>query len=261
MTHYYTKTAETAYTVIGANGKEKGTTIKDARKLGLLPSVTTITNILDKAGLMRYFLQQAVGVIFSEERQKEGESFEDYADRILVAARRESNEAAKRGSYLHNCLEKYFQGEGLKEKEFTRPILKEIDLLFPLTTDFGDIPGNFHPEKKFASYLGYGGKVDLVCDDGNNGIVIDFKSKNTTDKKKFYKYEEHLMQLSAYRQGLELPNARCFDIYFSSVEPGIVEVHEWSNEELKRGFKQFQCLLDYWKLVNNYDPTIPTISY
>jgi hypothetical protein len=48
--HFYTKDGHPAYTTIGKTG-ERPTTLRDARKLGLLPSVTTINGMLSKAGL------------------------------------------------------------------------------------------------------------------------------------------------------------------------------------------------------------------
>jgi hypothetical protein len=61
------------------------------------------------------------------------------------------------------------------------------------------------------------------------------------------------MQLAAYREGLRIPKARCFDLYFSSIEPGIIELHEWKEEELQVGFEQFKSLLSYWQSINNHN--------
>ena len=58
--HWYTTTGEPAYTTIGANGSERNTTLRDARKLGLIPSVTTINNMLAKAGLNSWLQQQVL---------------------------------------------------------------------------------------------------------------------------------------------------------------------------------------------------------
>ena len=49
--HWYTKTGEPMYTIVGANGKERNTTLADAKKLDLVPSVTTILGIVAKPAL------------------------------------------------------------------------------------------------------------------------------------------------------------------------------------------------------------------
>ncbi len=54
MGHWYGESGKPQYTVIGANGKERDTTLRDARKLGLVPSVTTIIAGADKPALVMY---------------------------------------------------------------------------------------------------------------------------------------------------------------------------------------------------------------
>ena len=40
--HWYDKEGEPRYTIIGANGKERNTTLRDAKKKGYVPSVTSV---------------------------------------------------------------------------------------------------------------------------------------------------------------------------------------------------------------------------
>ena len=46
--HWYTQEGEPMYTIVGANGKERNTTLRDAKKEGFVPSVTTIIGIAAK---------------------------------------------------------------------------------------------------------------------------------------------------------------------------------------------------------------------
>ena len=41
--HWYDRAGEPMYTIIGANGKERNTNLRDAKSLGLVPSVTTVS--------------------------------------------------------------------------------------------------------------------------------------------------------------------------------------------------------------------------
>jgi len=82
--------------------------------------------------------------------------------------------------------------------------------------------------------------------------VIDFKTKEFTDPKKVEAYDEHLMQLAAYRIGLNLPKARCANVFVSVTEPGLVVVKEWEQEELERGWVMFESLLNYWQAKNKH---------
>jgi len=54
------------------------------------------------------------------------------------------------------------------------------------------------------------------------------------------------MQLAAYRAGLNLPKARCANVFVSVTEPGLVKIHEWTEEDLERAETMFSALLSYW---------------
>jgi len=112
----------------------------------------------------------------------------------------------------------------------------------------------FEPEKSFAHELGFGGKVDLfsrTAFDGR-GLVLDIKSKEFTDPAKVDAYDEHMMQLSAYRMGLGIPNAVTANVFVSVLQPGLVVIKEWSSEEADRGWTMFQSLLNFWQAKNQH---------
>jgi hypothetical protein len=59
-------------------------------------------------------------------------------------------------------------------------------------------------------------------------------------------YDEHVMQLAAYRVGLKVPQARCANVFVSVTEPGLVKIVEWDAEEIERGWAMFDALRQYW---------------
>ena len=69
--HYYNKQGESCHEVVGKNGKVRPTTIRDARQLGLVPSVTTIMDIQAKPALIQWvqnqILEAAMASPFSED--------------------------------------------------------------------------------------------------------------------------------------------------------------------------------------------------
>ena len=113
---------------------------------------------------------------------------------------------------------------------------------------FGDL--KFLPEKSFGHEMGFGGKVDLHAP----GVVLDIKSKEFTSSTidKVEAYDEHMMQLAAYRVGLGMPEARCANVFASVTEPGLCKVVEWSQEDLTRGWTMFESLLKYWQAKNQH---------
>jgi len=101
----------------------------------------------------------------------------------------------------------------------------------------------------------YGGQVDLIAPNAflidQPNWIIDYKTKQTADKFKPGKmvYDEHGMQLAAYRKGLKLPRARCANV-FICLEDGQIDFHEHKEEELQKGWEMFQCCLKLWQLQN-----------
>ena len=122
-----------------------------------------------------------------------------------------------------------------------------------MVREFGD--QNWVCEASFAHELGFGGKCDMYArseTDSKIGIVLDIKTKEFSDPEKVEGYDEHLMQLAAYRIGFNMPAARCANVFVSRSVPGLVVIKEWGPEDLVRGWKMFRSLLDFWKLKNNY---------
>ncbi len=58
--HWYAADGSPAYRIIGKNGKERNTTVKDARERNLVPSVTTVLGLVAKPGLNTWLQQQVL---------------------------------------------------------------------------------------------------------------------------------------------------------------------------------------------------------
>jgi len=237
--HWYTKTGDPAYTVKNKEGHQRPTTLRDARKLGLVPSVTTIIKCAASPGLEAWKLQQMMLAALTLPRAPE-ETEESFISRIQADSKEQAKMAAERGSEVHAALESFFETRHVTSK-FSPAVLGTETEIFKV---FGDV--TWSAEKSFA-VRGFGGKVDLHSKDGQ-GVVIDFKTKEFTSETldKAQGFDEHLMQLAAYRVGLEIPQARCANVFVSVTEPGLVVVREWDQEDLDRGWKMFNSLLEFW---------------
>lgn len=238
--HWYRKDGTPQYTVTAKNGNERSTTLADAKKMDLLPSVTTIMNGAAKPGLEAWKLNQMLLAALTLPRG-EGESEESYVKRIVSDSKEQARNAADRGSDIHAALESWYEGVMIADR-----VEYQIGVSDAVRDWCGD--HNWSVEKSFGyvkSGKGFGGKVDLHTRDGD-GIVIDFKTKEFTDPDKVEGYDEHVMQLAAYRNGLELPKARCANVFVSSIEPGLVLIKEWNENELVRGWEMFDALKAYY---------------
>ena len=240
--HWYTKQGTPAYTTIGKTG-ERATTLRDARKEGLLPSVTTIINLMSKAGLDTWKQQQVLLAALTLPREP-NEPEQDWLKRVMQDSRATGREAAERGTAIHNIIQGYFEQMYLPEKPAYLDAIDDV-----LKHHFGD--QSWLSEKSFA-HLGYGGKCDLMAKPINgqgSGYVVDFKTKDT-DLDKVDIYFEHELQLAAYREGLNLPNARCA-ILFVNGKTNQVKLVEIEEAQLQKSWDCFQHLLRVYQIKNN----------
>lgn len=243
--HFYAEDGSPCYTIIGANGKERGTTLRDARKLNLYPSVTTITKCAAAPGLTNWFIDQAIMAALTLTRQM-GETDEDYIARIKRDSKEQAKKAAERGTEIHGALEKHFLGKAPDGEMW--PYVKGV--VQALKDHFGDL--QWDAERSFAHPLGYGGKCDLHCK--SERIVVDFKGKDFSDPSECKQYDEHLMQGAAYLEGFGLMPGRFANVFVSRTTPGLVCIVEAEAEDILRGWRMFRHLLNYWQEQNRYAP-------
>jgi hypothetical protein len=231
------------YTVIGKNGKERNTTLRDARAENLVPSVTTILNVAAKPALTAWLMNQVLMAALTLPKLPE-ESDEDYCKRVMQDSKEQGKAAANEGTDIHAAIQGYYEGQVVRAHE--QSVQGCVDRL---QNHFGNKP--WIAERSFGHELGFGGKADLFTNVGD-GIVVDVKSKEFSDPDKVDAYDEHLMQLAAYRVGLGVPKARCANVFVSRSVPGLAVVKEWDAEDIDRGWLMFVHLLTFWQLKNKH---------
>jgi len=237
--HWYTTKGETAYTVVGSNGKVRNTTLRDAKKLGLVPSVTTVMSVAAKPGLEAWKQQQLLLASLTLPKD-ENESLEDYAKRVLEDSRKQGKEAADRGTAIHAEIQAYYEGDTTKiNVPYVRKAVNAIH------KHFGD--RTWISEASFAAPHGYGGKVDLHCHD----TVIDIKTKEFAPGDKVALFDDHYMQLAAYAVGLKIHPPRCANLFVSPLDPYPVLIIEHDPQSIQRGWEMFESLLKFWKTRSN----------
>jgi hypothetical protein len=211
--HWYeADTGEPAYEITGSNGKLRNTTLRDARKLNLVPSVTTILGQIAKPGLQVYLNQQILLSALTLPRNK-NEPEPVWLERVLFDSKEAGKKAAERGNLIHAIIQTFYEDE-IYIPEYPKYVY-EVEQT--LDNEFG--LHKWVAEQSFAHTLRYGGKCDLhaPADPLTDfpGAVIDVKTKET-DLDKVKPYDEHLYQLAAYREGLGMPNAICGNLFVNA---------------------------------------------
>lgn len=234
--HWYTKEGNAAYTIVGKNGKERNTTLKDARDLGLVPSVTTIIALAAKPLLENWKQDQILYASLTLTRNPD-ESEQNFVARIKKDAKEQSRKAAEKGTIIHAWVQEGFEGKKLsKEAEkFYLAAKEEIEKYCGKK--------EWIVEESFATET-YGGKIDIQ----NDEYIIDFKTTEK-DLDQLKTWEDHHMQLSAYDRG---KGRKCAIVYINvnTAKARLIFVEE---ADLLCGYKCFLALVNFWRAKNRID--------
>lgn len=243
--HWYDRDGTPRYDVIGANGKTRAATLRDARKFGWYPGVTSIIKCAAAPGLELWKANQVLLAALTLPRQPD-ESDESFCKRVMADSGEQARKARERGTEIHAAIQGHYEGQApsVDMLAYVQGVTEAINHHFGSQT--------WCPEKPCAHELGYGTKADLSCD----GVVLDFKGADFTaaDVDTLKTWDEHAMQLAATRLALNRPAAECSIVYVSRVSPGLCRVIRVDEEELNRGLEMFRALLAYWKAKSNYYP-------
>ena len=249
--HWYrSEDGQPQYTVKAKDGSDRPTTLRDARKLNLVPSVTTVMKIAAKPGLDVWKNEQLLLAALTLPRV-EGETEKEFIARVVLDSKSTAKAAAERGTRVHESIEAWYRGVRPVEHDDIAKGVEEAIFAHFKTHPFQ----KWETEVSFSHPLGFGGKTDLFTRPDESapvGIMLDAKTKEFGPDDEVPAYDEHLMQLAAYRIGVGMPHARCANVFASVSNPGLVKVKEWSEEELRRGWAMFQALLTFWQLKNKF---------
>jgi len=244
--HYYTRTGEPVHG-----------NLRDARKVGALPSVTNGLSILAKPGLIFYLQENAILSTLSLPRF-DNEPEDEFVKRVVLDSRKEVEAAAERGTYTHSLCEILADG-GDKPADLRKGFEPHWE---SLKNWFSKVHKIHSSEQVLVNEdVGYAGRVDLIAEivatDGPRVEVIDFKTrkfkKGKTGDDKADSYSTDLYQLSAYCFAHFDEPTWCRNVYIDPATGSISE-KEWSPEEVGAAFEVFQAICVIWRAEKKYDP-------
>ena len=247
--HWYDKDGNACFEVPKAKGGGmRATTLADARKLGLYPSVTTIMGVMAKPQLDDWKLQQVAERAYSNPPQ-DGEEAGTYARRTIDGAFEQVGDAADLGTAIHGALEAHFQGFPVPEgmDAYVKPVVAALD--------FAGIRLMQHELRLVNAAVGYAGTTDAVMLlDGKQGI-LDFKSRKTKAGVKCEPWETEPMQIAAYGMAKFGHVPICgANVYISTTEQGRVEIVHYNEEQLQKAWAAFNNIVQLWQYLKGYRP-------
>jgi len=233
-----------------STGKTRRPTVRDARKLGLVTSVTSIIkDMVPAPGLVNWKMRQLFNASQATARQ-DGETDDALFLRLCNLAGDEGALTADLGTRTHDAIDKY-EEHGLWRFE------TDVQPLFDAYLGWRKeaIAGTPMRELYIPPRFGYGGRLDMIANRRPDGAaLIDVKTKKTKPGEAVFRADEHGLQLAAYAQAVDLADgAALWILAISTTEPGRIEVVDFTDER-KKYTDWFNHLLEAWFLKTGYDP-------
>lgn len=253
--HWYTSDGRPWHTMpqTGDDGC-RPTTLRDARKMGLFPSVTGILSVIDKPNLGTWKMRQVAMRSHGVTRGlRENELA--WADRMIEAAMAQVRQAAAMGSRIHRALDMAVSGQYCDPNlwVFVRPVLEWLAATGITIVGTEQVVVN--------RVEGYGGSTDLQFVWGHNNRrrgCIDYKTRKTIPGQPIKPYETEAMQLIAYckAEWPETPAEEflCANAIISTTEPGRMEVVKHDPIKLPAAWDAFRGAAAVWRYLKGYDP-------
>jgi len=247
--HWYQRDGVPLHTVLSLKGEPRPTTLRDARKLGLLPSVTNILGVIAKPGLTSWLQEQAVLAALTLPRLA-GENEDAFARRVVEDSLTTRDGAADFGTAFHHGADQI-----AKSLEVDR-----ADLLASWLDLYRDwFQANcvrllWTEQRVVSTQFGYAGTADLLIEHKVHGLcLVDLKTMKLNPKYKTKPYSTWCYQLAAYRAALGV-RATCLNLIVNSVTPETPVEHVWTESEMVSGLRAFMAARELWMTENDYNP-------
>lgn len=238
---WYDKDGKIVEEIKGKNGKMRPPTVRDARENGYFPSVTTILDQMSKPALTQYFINEALSVAYDNKGILKKPK--DQAIAILAKkAKEDGGNAADFGTLLHDHVERFLKAKEGEIIEMQGDVKQFVEPVFEYIIANG-IKGT--SEQALIINCEGGRKVAGTVDNHDDEVIRDFKTQRTKDGK-FTCYPSWLWQISGYNLNLKKPKGEIIAI--SSTEPGLIKKFEFTKEDLEKGTRIFNLLVELFYL-------------
>jgi hypothetical protein len=245
--HWYTEEGESAHVIIGKTGKERNTTVADARKLGLLPSVTSVLGIMEKPQLTAWKIEQAIMASLTLPKE-DGETLEEYAKRVVKDSKESTSRAAEHGTRMHEQAENILMGRAVSKDEDLQPYIKTFSKWAE-----ENVEKTYWCEKALVG-AGYAGRCDAyVRLKGVGDAIIDLKNRKVNPRYSPF-YDTDCAQIYAYISACENPKAAGVSVVLASNNPETILTRVWDDKELYEAGIGFMALLKVWAWAKQYVP-------
>jgi hypothetical protein len=268
--HWYDVEGNPMHLTKYTSGKRKGqlrpTTLRDAKKLRLFPSITSILGEYPKKSLERWIKEQVMLAMHNnpasgpaaapcESFKEADESQIGYFRYIEDLSNLRRDQAAKRGTFIHDNIEAMLLGKTWDEQDAHLRAVKNwvddnvtsVELTEHNVVDAG---------------LGVAGRLDACVrlKGSPSRVVLDYKGRGFNELKtgsvryKAKKYKTDTMQLTFYAKCIGAQ--RIANLYVSNDRPEpVIEFNEWTEEEHAAAYVTLKHFIKVWQYEHGYNPS------
>ena len=247
--HWYQRDGQPLHTVLSAKSEPRPTTLRDARKLDLLPSVTNILGVIAKPELTAWLQEQAVMAALTLPRIA-GETEDAFAKRVVEDSLTTRDGAAVFGTAFHHGAERVAQSLEVDRADLLSSWLELYRDWFQENVN----ACRWTEQRVVSNQFGYAGTADLLIEHKVHGLcLVDLKTMKINPKYKMKPYSTWAYQLAAYRKALGV-EARCINLIINSVIPEMPIEYVWGEAEMDAGLRAFLAARELWVIEKGYDP-------
>lgn len=281
--HWYDSSGNPHHTMVGKNGKERNTTLRDAKKHSWYPSVSGILSVLAKPALDRWKAMQITEACFNHQSEFVGQLNDNvlrgqapaawdtplnkYHSEMMEKAFQQVTDAADAGTLIHNGCELALQG--LEYDEEQKVYLPQLDAHFELKTfvepvmrwvEENEVTYNAWELRLCNQAEGYAGTTDAAIKHKRGFGILDYKTKKTMPGKPVLAYDENCMQIAAYHVANyhSIPEADSHaigcNLFVSTTEPGRVDAVWHEPDRIAQAYDCFLGACKVWRYQKGYDP-------
>jgi hypothetical protein len=239
--HWRTRAGELILSVPNKNGQgSHTTTLRDARALDLVPSVTTVLGFVDKPLVDIWKVEKALEAYIAFPFGGK--------DHAIEEMKKLSRDAADLGTAIHAAVAQGFEGFRVVSNSQISHIIGGFWQWYATSgLDCQQAEHSFVNNR-----LGYCGTIDFEGTLNGEPVIADFKSDDSKTNKDFQYHEpEYPLQLAGYDNGVG-QNRKRLTIKISRNVPGLIGVKVWQDNE--RWTAAWNSLWETWQNVKNYYP-------
>jgi len=213
-------------------------TLREARKHGAYPSVTTIEKDIRASRALDWYKAEQLSRAFLSVQRTPGELDESYVERVMAESDTHRDDAADFGTRVHKAIEEW--PAPCADPEIA-PFYSAFKSWYE--EEFEDRLG----QEEILCHHGVGvaGRMDQIAISRKHGLLlVDFKTQGVKVQGKPNFYSSWCRQLAFYRQcwfeqHQQLPH--CASVIIDKLRPGTPLMHVWTREELDVGWTEFLC--------------------